>query len=87
MKHHGIDSQKLSDDQFEVIRSDAGDGGWSIHWIHDEDEEGMPSEILVSGTASWLPNLNHGYGDWNRPDASDFADAIEKLFRRHGKTG
>lgn len=77
---YGIDSNKLHNDDFEVIRSDTGNGGWSIHWKYDEDEDGMPSEILVSGQARCLPN-----GEWNRPNDEDFATAIEKLFQRNGK--
>ena len=71
-------TDKLRDKDFVVIRSDTGDGGWSLHWLHDEDEDGMPSSILVSGPSSLDPET----GEWQRPGREDYADAIEVLLKR-----
>jgi hypothetical protein len=79
-KLYGIDTERLTDKSFRLIRSDTGDGGWSIHWKYDEDEDGIPSQILVSGEATWLSQ-----GEWSRPNAEDYADAIEVLLQRNGK--
>jgi hypothetical protein len=57
-----------------LLRSDTGDGGWSLHLRDQEDEEGIPSEILLSGTADL------GVGDvWTRPDDRDYNEALMKL--------
>jgi len=69
------------DSDFYVVRSDTGDGGWSIHYRPDEDDEGI-APVLVSGTAKWDAELNHGYGDWNAPTAQDIADAIGIMVSR-----
>jgi hypothetical protein len=74
-KLYGIDTDKLRDADLVVIRSDTGDGGWSLHWLHDENEDGMPGAILVSGPSSF----NDDTGDWNRPGVEDYADAIDAL--------
>lgn len=53
----------------EVVRSDAGDGGWSIH-IRGE------TEYLTSGTAERIPETDEAYASWNRPNAEDLAWAL-----------
>lgn len=49
---------------FELCRSDADDGGWSLH---------LPGafEPIVSGPAIWDAHDS----DWNRPNAVDYAAA------------
>lgn len=77
LDRYDIDANQLTDDDFEVIRSDQGDGGWSIHWKHDEEDEDGLTPVLVSGPADWLSS-----GEWNRPNKEDFADAIDALVKR-----
>ena len=55
-----------------LIRSDTGDGGWSLHLREDEDEDGIPGEILISGPAELVDD------EWNRPNADDYAEALAK---------
>jgi len=76
MKIYGIHIDQLHDSDFVTIRSDQGDGGWSIHWKHHEDEDGIPSQILVSGTGSkWLEDQQR----WSAPTDEDLSDAIAAL--------
>lgn len=58
----------------ELVRSDTGDGGWSLHAPELDDEDGQ-SPVLVSGEAEWDETANHGYGDWNRPNQGDYDEA------------
>ena len=65
-----------------LVRSDAGDGGWSLH---DPDAEPEPDgeysgdDILLTGTATW----DDQFGTWDRPNADDYA-AAERLRRAAG---
>ena len=54
-----------------LVRSDTGDGGWSLHPAGSTDEEIAQGHApsLVSGTAQWVD------GDWDRPNAQDYASA------------
>jgi len=54
-----------------LVRSDKGDGGWSLHPAGLTDEEIATGEamLLASGTADWIN------GQWNRPNAQDYAIA------------
>ena len=54
-----------------LCRSDCGDGGWSLHPAGSTDEQIASGDapVLVSGTAQW------GDGDWDRPNAQDYASA------------
>ena len=52
-----------------LIRSDTGDGGWSLHLKSGEDAGGVPDRILLSGK-SGLDD-----GGWLRPDSDDYAAA------------
>lgn len=54
----------------ELIRSDAGDGGWSLHLRDAEDEDGIPLFIAASG-----PSGTGADGEWLRPNADDYAEA------------
>ena len=54
-----------------LCRSDCGDGGWSLHPAGSTDEQIASGDapVLVSGTAQWVD------GDWDRPNAQDYARA------------
>jgi hypothetical protein len=65
---------------FELVRSDAGDGGWSLHAPELEDEDGW-SPVLVSGPAEWDCPPDD-YGDWNRPNQADYDAAYARLAPR-----
>jgi hypothetical protein len=56
-----------------LVRSDTGDGGWSLHPAGSTDEQIASGDApyLVSGTAQWVD------GDWDRPNAQDYAKANE----------
>lgn len=54
----------------EMIRSDTGDGGWSLHAPEMEDEDGL-SPALASGEAEWI-GTEADYNDWSRPDQADY---------------
>lgn len=60
-----------------LVRSDCGDGGWSLHRPGATDDEiadgGAPP--LVCGPARW----DERAGDWDRPNAADYARAWERL--------
>lgn len=59
------------DDKLVLCRSDAGDGGWSLHppGTTDEAIASGDARILASGEAERV-------GDgWNRPNAADYLDA------------
>ena len=62
----------------EMIRSDEGDGGWSLHDPANEDDEGMPKRILLSGPAAWRDELAYGCGDWDAPTQEHY-DEAERL--------
>lgn len=53
-----------------VIRSDTGDGGWSLHLRGTEDDDGIPP-TLVSGPSSLGDD-----DEWSRPNAGDYAAAL-----------
>jgi hypothetical protein len=56
---------------FEMIRSDTGDGGWSLHHKDMEDDDGVPTRVLVSGSSE----LDATMDEWLRPDDRDYAAA------------
>lgn len=61
-----------------LLRSDAGDGGWSLHTpeqIADADANDEAPEVLLSGPAQWDAEAY----DWNRPNAADCAAATAKV--------
>lgn len=58
-----------------LCRSDAGDGGWSLH-PHGTTDEAIASgdaRILASGDAEMVG------GEWSRPNAEDYAEAVLAL--------
>ncbi len=60
-----------------LVRSDLGDGGWSLHrpGATDEDIAIGESPPLLSGTA-----VRVGDG-WSRPDSTDYGVALRKAGR------
>lgn len=62
-----------------LIRSDTGDGGWSLHTpeqIAHADATDDVAAVLVSGDANWIAETADCYGQWNRPNADDCAEAL-----------
>jgi len=59
-------------EKFVLCRSDAGDGGWSLHAPGSTDEDIATGEAppLVTGGAAWLDDR------WSRPSAADYAVAL-----------
>jgi hypothetical protein len=57
---------------FVLCRSDAGDGGWSLH------APGSTAEQIADGTARYLtsgPAEDCRGGEWSRPNEADYAAA------------
>lgn len=54
-----------------LIRSDTGDGGWSLHHKSMEDADGVPTRVLVSGSS----DLDVTMDAWMRPNDEDYAAA------------
>ena len=56
-----------------LVRSDLGDGGWSLHAPGTTDEQIAEGHgILLSGTANWDTG-------WDRPNEADYAAAEQSL--------
>jgi hypothetical protein len=56
-----------------LVRSDTGDGGWSLH-TKEQIEMAEPDEApcsLISG-----PSQMGADGEWARPNISDYAQAL-----------
>lgn len=62
--------------KFLLVRSDAGDGGWSLHHHNasDEDIASGDAPVLTSGMAEW----DEASQEWSRPNAADYAVARQK---------
>ena len=62
-------------DDLVLCRSDAGDGGWSLHapGSTDEDIASGDAPYLVTGEAS------AANGAWDRPTQADYRAAAERL--------
>lgn len=62
----------LTLDDLELVRSDAGDGGWSIHLRGSLDlqNDPMPDAPLLSGLAERIG------GYWDRPTSNDYDTAL-----------
>jgi hypothetical protein len=62
-------------DELVEVRSDEGDGGWSLHAPGSTDEEiaSGAAPYLLSGTAEWVD------GRWNRPNDEDRIAALNNL--------
>jgi hypothetical protein len=60
------------------VRSDQGDGGWSIHHSDATDDEIANGEgrgvVLHSGTAEWIEDEQI----WNRPNDQDYIEAAKR---------
>ena len=52
-----------------LVRSDMGDGGWSLHTHADKDG----SDALEYGPAEMVN------GEWNRPNADDYREAMSSI--------
>ena len=59
-------------DELYVVRSDEGDGGWSIHANGTEDEDGL-APVITCGGADMID------GEWSRPTKADLADALARI--------
>jgi hypothetical protein len=59
-----------------LCRSDAGDGGWSLHapWATDEQIASGDAPPLTCG-----PSDCNEHGEWIRPDLSDWEQAMNIL--------
>ena len=56
-----------------LVRSDQGDGGWSLNRPGLDDEQMADGDgILLCGTAEW----DEDAGDWTRPNPGDYAAAL-----------
>lgn len=62
----------MTADDFILVRSDAGDGGWSLHAAGSTDEDIAAGEApaIASG-----PSEADADGGWTRPNRADFARA------------
>jgi hypothetical protein len=60
-----------------LCRSDNGDGGWSLHAPGSTDEQ------IACGDAPYLASgpaeIDEQTGEWNRPNAEDYATARAAL--------
>ena len=70
---------KYTKRDLELIRSDMGDGGWSLHLRGDEDEDGMPNNVLLSGESKRSDS-----GEWLRPNKEDYEEALSMVFHGMG---
>jgi esterase/lipase len=62
---------EMNASDIELLRSDLGDGGWSLH---APESEGWA--LLASGEAERTPN------GWSRPNAQDYAVAMAAWQRK-----
>jgi len=55
-----------------LVRSDLGDGGWSLHMPGSSDEEIVEGDgFLLSGTSEWDDDSQ----SWGRPNVADYMKA------------
>ena len=67
-----------------LVRSDMGDGGWSLHAPGSSDEdiaEGV-ARALASGTAAMDAD-----GEWDAPTEADYVEAIRAYRYTRAVTG
>jgi hypothetical protein len=59
-----------------LVRSDAGDGGWSLHAPGATDEQIAEGDApaLLTGEADMDDD-----GEWTAPTADDYAEALRRL--------
>ena len=72
-----IEAEYTADDLV-LVRSDAGDGGWSLH------APGSTDEAIASGDAPYLASGDAEMedGEWSRPDEQDYRAALTALAGR-----
>lgn len=61
-----------------LIRSDQGDGGWSLHTKQQIEEANAHDEApgyVLSGPATWDDQAD----DWDRPNVEDYRTALLKV--------
>ncbi len=65
-----------------LVRSDTGDGGWSLHPAGSTDEQIASGDALcwLSGPAQW----DEEEGDWDRPNAHDYEEAERRRLDQYG---
>ena len=62
-----------------LVRSDHGDGGWSLHDPDaTQDAQDCGDDILLTGTATW----DDGDNTWDRPTVDDYRAARCVLAQR-----
>lgn len=63
--------------EIDMVRSDTGDGGWSLHPAGYEDADYASGNVpvLASGEATQDPLTK----EWDRPNDADYAAAEEAL--------
>lgn len=72
-----VESSSGNSECLMLLRSDQGDGGWSLHPRTDADAEPDAMEVLVSGTANWDDDRD----EWDRPNEADIRTALDALKR------
>jgi hypothetical protein len=78
-----LDQLRIETDEWEnvkasdllLVRSDQGDGGWSLHPPGADFSEEGNDIILASGEADWDDEAD----DWDRPNEADYAAALAAL--------
>lgn len=64
-------------DRLVLVRSDRGDGGWSLHAPGSGDDAIASGDAppLLSGPSEW----DDGVGGWSRPNQADLREARRRL--------
>jgi len=66
-------------DDLMLLRSDTGDGGWSLHTkdaVILAEASGDVPETIISGHAEWIEENDLHRGHWNRPNWADYEEAL-----------
>ena len=70
----GIEVETIDGRSLYVLRSDQGDGGWSLHtpaqWHEARKNDDAPA-VLLSGPATLK------YDEWDRPNEDDLRKAVK----------
>jgi hypothetical protein len=66
---------KITANELVLCRSDEGNGGWSLHAPDSTDY------AIATGDAPYLASgpATHINGNWDRPNAADYREALAKL--------
>ena len=67
-----------------LVRSDTGDGGWSLHTraqIEEAERLDDVPEMILSGPSAWTSETEDARGHWSRPDNADYDEALSILNR------